>query len=100
MDNGANIIDINMDDGMLDGKSCMTKFLNYIASEPDVAKVGQLVHSMILCSSFQLRCIYLVDTVMALTADTEKPLRSVSIEFELVPIFLVSDTDIEATANQ
>ena len=42
VDNGANIIDINMDDGMLDGKICMAKFLNFIASEPDVAKVGEI----------------------------------------------------------
>jgi len=43
VDNGANIIDINMDDGMLDGKQCMTKFLNFIASEPDVSRVGDFV---------------------------------------------------------
>ena len=52
VDNGANIIDINMDDGMLDGKSCMTKFLNYIASEPDVAKVRQLMEPMFYILAF------------------------------------------------
>lgn len=36
---GAQILDINMDDGMLDGPSAMARFCNYIASEPDVAKV-------------------------------------------------------------
>uniref|UniRef100_A0A8C5MV13 Methionine synthase n=1 Tax=Leptobrachium leishanense TaxID=445787 RepID=A0A8C5MV13_9ANUR len=36
---GAQILDINMDDGMLDGPSAMTKFCNYIASEPDISKV-------------------------------------------------------------
>ncbi|KAK2175405.1 B-12 dependent methionine synthase [Ridgeia piscesae] len=45
VDNGANIIDINMDDGMLDGKQCMTKFLNFIASEPDVSRVPICVDS-------------------------------------------------------
>lgn len=39
VDNGAQILDINMDDGMLDGERAMTKFINYIASEPDISKV-------------------------------------------------------------
>lgn len=36
---GAQVLDINMDDGMLDGPSAMTRFCNLIASEPDIAKV-------------------------------------------------------------
>lgn len=36
---GAQVLDINMDEGMLDGKAAMTRFLNLIASEPDVARV-------------------------------------------------------------
>lgn len=36
---GAQVLDINMDEGMLDGKSAMAKFINYIASEPDISKV-------------------------------------------------------------
>ena len=39
VENGAQIIDINMDDGLLDGVSTMTRFLNLIATEPDVCKV-------------------------------------------------------------
>lgn len=39
MENGAIILDVNMDEGMLDGKMAMTKFINLISSEPDVAKV-------------------------------------------------------------
>jgi len=39
VEGGAQIIDINMDEGLLDGKIAMAKFLNYIASEPDIAKV-------------------------------------------------------------
>ncbi|XP_073912910.1 methionine synthase isoform X4 [Castor canadensis] len=35
---GAQVLDINMDDGMLDGPSAMTRFCNFIASEPDIAK--------------------------------------------------------------
>ena len=34
VENGANVIDINFDDGMLDAIECMTKFLNLVASEP------------------------------------------------------------------
>ena len=39
MDSGAQILDINMDEGMLDGIPAMTRFVNLISSEPDVAKV-------------------------------------------------------------
>ena len=45
VENGANIIDINMDEGMLDGVAAMTRFLNLIASEPDIAKVPIMVDS-------------------------------------------------------
>ena len=36
---GAQVLDINMDEGLLDGKRAMTHFLNIISTEPDVAKV-------------------------------------------------------------
>ena len=39
VENGAVILDINMDEGMLDGKAAMTKFINLISSEPDISKV-------------------------------------------------------------
>ncbi|KAJ3409078.1 methionine synthase [Chytriomyces confervae] len=45
VENGAQIIDINMDEGLLDGKVAMAKFLNYIASEPDIARVPIMVDS-------------------------------------------------------
>lgn len=41
---GAQVLDINMDDGMLDGPSAMTRFCNLIASEPDIAKVIQSLY--------------------------------------------------------
>ncbi|HEY8900123.1 MAG TPA: methionine synthase [Chthoniobacterales bacterium] len=55
---GAQIIDINMDEGMLDGAAAMTKFCNLIASEPDISRVPIMVDS----SKFEvieagLRCI-------------------------------------------
>ena len=43
--NGANIVDVNMDEGMLDGPPAMTKFLNIIATEPDIARVPVMVDS-------------------------------------------------------
>ncbi len=42
---GANVIDINMDEGMLDGVAAMTKFLNLVASEPDIARVPIMIDS-------------------------------------------------------
>ena len=43
--NGAQIIDINMDEAMLDSKAAMVKFLNLIASEPDISRVPVMIDS-------------------------------------------------------
>jgi len=43
--NGAQIIDINMDEGLLDGKAVMTRFLHQIGSEPDIARVPVMLDS-------------------------------------------------------
>ena len=45
VENGANIIDINVDEGMLDGVAVMTKFLTLLSSEPEVAKVPIMIDS-------------------------------------------------------
>lgn len=45
VENGANIIDINFDEGLLDSKACMTHFLNLVASEPDISKVPIMLDS-------------------------------------------------------
>ena len=45
VENGAQIIDINMDEGMLDSKSAMIKFLNLIAGEPDISRVPFMIDS-------------------------------------------------------
>ncbi|GGI55790.1 methionine synthase [Winogradskyella haliclonae] len=45
VEGGAQIIDVNMDEGMLDGVQAMTTFLNLIASEPDIAKVPIMIDS-------------------------------------------------------
>ncbi|MCB9225711.1 MAG: methionine synthase [Chitinophagales bacterium] len=42
---GAQILDVNMDEGMLDGVSAMTTFLNLIASEPEIAKIPIMIDS-------------------------------------------------------
>jgi 5-methyltetrahydrofolate--homocysteine methyltransferase len=43
--NGANLIDVNMDEGMLDSERAMTDFLNYIGTEPEIARVPVMVDS-------------------------------------------------------
>ena len=45
VEGGAQIIDINMDEGMLDGVNCMVKFLNLIVSEPDISRVPIMIDS-------------------------------------------------------
>ncbi|WP_300717010.1 methionine synthase [Hydrogenophaga sp.] len=45
VENGAQIIDVNMDEAMLDSKAAMVKFLNLIAGEPDIARVPVMVDS-------------------------------------------------------
>lgn len=45
VENGAQVIDINMDEGMLDAQSAMVTFLNLIASEPDISRVPIMVDS-------------------------------------------------------
>ncbi|MFP6687368.1 MAG: dihydropteroate synthase, partial [Polyangiaceae bacterium] len=45
VEGGANIIDINMDEGMLDSEEAMTTFLNLVATEPDIARVPLMIDS-------------------------------------------------------
>ena len=45
VEGGAQIIDVNMDEGMLDGAYAMTKFLNLIAAEPDISRVPVMIDS-------------------------------------------------------
>src|SRR6187549_1025770 len=46
VENGAQVIDINMDEAMLDSKAAMVRFLNLIASEPDIARVPIMIDSI------------------------------------------------------
>ncbi len=45
VDGGAQILDVNFDDGLIDGKASMIKFLNLIGSEPDISKIPIMVDS-------------------------------------------------------
>ncbi|WP_372917765.1 methionine synthase [Salegentibacter sp.] len=45
VENGAQIIDVNMDDGLIEGKEAMVKFLNLIVAEPDIARVPIMIDS-------------------------------------------------------
>jgi len=45
VENGAQIIDINMDDGLIDGVAAMTRFLQLLAGEPDISRVPIMIDS-------------------------------------------------------
>lgn len=45
VESGANILDINFDEGMLDSEACMTRFLNLVASDPDISRVPIMIDS-------------------------------------------------------
>ena len=45
MENGANLIDVNMDADLIDGEQAMTTFLNLVATEPEIAKVPIMIDS-------------------------------------------------------
>jgi 5-methyltetrahydrofolate--homocysteine methyltransferase len=45
VEGGANILDVNMDEGMLDSAQAMTRFLNYVAAEPDIARIPIMIDS-------------------------------------------------------
>jgi 5-methyltetrahydrofolate--homocysteine methyltransferase len=45
VENGANIIDVNMDEGLIDGEQAMTRFLNLVSAEPSVARVPVMIDS-------------------------------------------------------
>lgn len=45
VENGANILDVNFDEGMLDSEACMARFMNQIAAEPDISRVPIMIDS-------------------------------------------------------
>ena len=45
VEKGAQIIDVNFDEGLLDGEACMARFLNLVASEPDITRVPVMIDS-------------------------------------------------------
>ncbi len=75
VESGAQLLDVNLDEGMLDGAAAMTRFLNLIASEPDIARVPLVVDS----SRFEvieagLKCVQgkaLVNSISMKEGETE-----------------------------
>src|ERR1700753_3524077 len=58
VENGANIIDVNVDEGMTDGEATMSKFLRLIASEPEISRVPIMIDSSKrTVSEAGLRCL-------------------------------------------
>src|SRR5207245_3376784 len=45
VEGGANILDVNMDEGLINGEEAMTRFLNLIAAEPDIARIPIMIDS-------------------------------------------------------
>src|SRR5436190_19057638 len=45
VEGGANILDVNMDEGMIDSEAAMTRFLNLIGSEPDISRIPIMIDS-------------------------------------------------------
>ncbi|HEX3036738.1 MAG TPA: methionine synthase, partial [Thermodesulfobacteriota bacterium] len=45
VENGANVIDVNFDEALLDGEACMVRFLNLIVSEPDISRIPIMIDS-------------------------------------------------------
>ena len=45
VEGGAQILDVNMDEGMLDGEAAMVRFLNLIAAEPDISRIPVMIDS-------------------------------------------------------
>ncbi|MEI8605833.1 methionine synthase [Pseudoalteromonas sp. B160] len=101
VENGAQVIDINMDEAMLDSKAAMVKFLNLIASEPDISRVPIMVDS----SKWEvieagLKCIQgkaIVNSI-SLKEGEEPFIRQAKIikRFGAVAVVMAFDTDGQA----
>jgi 5-methyltetrahydrofolate--homocysteine methyltransferase len=102
VENGAQIIDVNMDDGMLEGVAVMTQFLHMIASEPDISRVPVMVDS----SSFDvivagLKCLQgkgIVNSI-SLKEGEEEFLKKAKIVKRLGAAVLVMAFDEEGQAD-
>ncbi|MCP3704518.1 MAG: dihydropteroate synthase, partial [Alteromonas sp.] len=101
VENGAQVIDINMDEAMLDSKAAMVKFLNLIASEPDISKVPIMVDS----SKWEvieagLKCIQGKAIVNSISLkEGEEPFKrqaKIIKRFGSAPVVMAFDTDGQA----
>lgn len=57
MNNGAQIIDINMDEGLIDSQKVMVEYLNLVAAEPDIARVPVMIDSSKMMIEAGLKCV-------------------------------------------
>lgn len=105
VENGANIIDINFDDGMLDAVECMTKFLNLVACEPEICRVPIMIDS----SKFEvieagLQCIQgkgIVNSI-SLKSGEEEFLRQAAIiqNYGAAVVVMAFDENGQATSKE
>jgi 5-methyltetrahydrofolate--homocysteine methyltransferase len=101
VEGGAQIIDVNMDEGMLDGKAAMVKFLNLMAAEPDISRVPVMIDS----SKFEiieagLKCVQgkAVVNSISLKGGEEEFIRQASLvkRFGAAVIVMAFDEDGQA----
>src|SRR5262245_35864661 len=105
VEGGANIIDINMDEGMLDSATAMTEFLNHIAAEPDIAKLPIMVDS----SNFEiieagLRCVQgkgIVNSISLKEGEEEFKRRALLIKrYGAAVVVMAFDEEKQATTTE
>ncbi len=103
VEGGANIIDVNMDEGMLDSAKAMREFLNYIAAEPDIARLPIMIDS----SNFDvieagLQCVQgksVVNSISLKEGEEEFKRRARLIKgYGAAVIVMAFDEDKQATA--
>ncbi len=80
--NGANILDVNMDEGMIDSEATMTRFLNLIGSEPEIARIPIMIDSSkwsVIEAGLQLRAGQGVVNSISLKNGEEEFLRQAAL---------------------
>ncbi|MFW5690097.1 MAG: methionine synthase, partial [Spirochaetota bacterium] len=101
VENGAQIIDVNMDEGMLDGLAAMTTFLNLVATEPDISRVPVMVDSSKWpVIEAGLRCVQGKGVVNSISLkEGEEPFRTQAreiLKYGAAVVVMAFDTDGQA----
>lgn len=103
VENGANIIDVNFDEGMLDSAACMSRFLNLIGSEPEIARVPIMIDSSNWGTVVAgLKCVQgkaVVNSISLKTGETEflKHAREIQ-KFGAAAVVMAFDEEGQATS--